>query len=68
MKTYIKLIYLSSITCIIGGFFLIYVEIILKEKSTTAWGITSLLLAFILFVIGETEQHQPPKDTNPYSL
>ena len=68
MKTYIKLIYLASIICIIGGFFLIYVGIILAEKDITAWGITSLVLSFILFVIGETEHIKPPHNNNHYSL
>jgi len=68
MKTYVKLIFGLSIFLLLGGFFLIYSGIILLERSIVSWGILSLLLAFISFIVGETENHKPPQDKNPYSL
>ncbi len=69
MKTYIKIIFGTCIFLILGGFFTIYVGMFLKDRAIISWGITCLLLAFILFVIGELEHFgKPPHDKNHYSL
>ena len=65
MKIHVKFLYALSIMCIIGGFALIAFG---DERSTISWGITSLICAFIFFVIGDTEQYKKPPHDNPYSL
>ncbi len=69
MKTYVKIIYLLSIICVIIGFALAWVGAMLADAMIFGWAGMSLAASIVLFIVGDVEQYKkPPQDHNPYSL